>query len=31
MIVNAYLSREHFDDRDGSRPIIALPSYVARW
>jgi tetratricopeptide (TPR) repeat protein len=30
MIVNAYLSREHFDDRDGSCPIIALPSDVAR-
>jgi len=28
--VNAYLSREHFDDRDGSCPIIALPSDVAR-
>jgi TetR/AcrR family transcriptional repressor of nem operon len=30
MIVNAYLSREHFDDRDGSCPIVALPSDVAR-
>jgi TetR/AcrR family transcriptional repressor of nem operon len=30
MIVNAYLSREHFDDRDGSCPVIALPSDVAR-
>lgn len=30
MIVNAYLSREHFQDRDGSCPIIALPSDVAR-
>lgn len=30
MIVNAYLSTEHFDDRDGSCPMIALPSDVAR-
>ena len=30
MIVNAYLSREHLDDRDGSCPIVALPSDVAR-
>jgi TetR/AcrR family transcriptional repressor of nem operon len=30
MIVNAYLSREHFDDRDGSCPMVALPSDVAR-
>jgi TetR/AcrR family transcriptional repressor of nem operon len=30
MIVNSYLSREHFDDRDGSCPIVALPSDVAR-
>ncbi len=30
MIVNAYLSHEHFDDREGSCPIIALPSDVAR-
>jgi AcrR family transcriptional regulator len=30
MIVNAYLSREHFDDRDGSCPLVALPSDVAR-
>jgi hypothetical protein len=30
MIVNAYLSREHFDDREGSCPIVALPSDVAR-
>jgi len=30
MIVNAYLSREHLDDRDGSCPLIALPSDVAR-
>lgn len=30
MIVNAYLSREHFDDRDGSCPVVALPSDVAR-
>jgi TetR/AcrR family transcriptional regulator, transcriptional repressor for nem operon len=30
MIVNAYLSREHFDDRDGSCPMVGLPSDVAR-
>jgi AcrR family transcriptional regulator len=30
MIVNSYLSKEHFDDRDGSCPMIALPSDVAR-
>jgi AcrR family transcriptional regulator len=30
MIVEAYLSREHFDDRDGSCPLVALPSDVAR-
>jgi AcrR family transcriptional regulator len=30
MIVNAYLSREHFEDRDGSCPVVALPSDVAR-
>jgi TetR/AcrR family transcriptional repressor of nem operon len=30
MIVNAYLSQEHFDDRDGSCPMIGLPSDVAR-
>jgi AcrR family transcriptional regulator len=30
MIVNAYLSREHFEDRDGSCPMAALPSDVAR-
>ena len=30
MIVNAYLSRDHFDDRDGSCPLVALPSDVAR-
>lgn len=30
MIVDAYLSEEHFDDRDGSCPMIALPSDVAR-
>ena len=28
MIVDAYLSTEHFDDRDGSCPMIALPSDV---
>ncbi len=30
MIVDSYLSREHFDDRDGSCPMIALPSDVSR-
>jgi AcrR family transcriptional regulator len=30
MIVDAYLSDDHFDDRDGSCPMIALPSDVAR-
>ena len=30
MIVNAYLSREHLDDRAGSCPVVALPSDVAR-
>jgi TetR/AcrR family transcriptional regulator, transcriptional repressor for nem operon len=30
MIVNAYLSREHFEDREGSCPLAALPSDVAR-
>jgi TetR/AcrR family transcriptional repressor of nem operon len=30
MIVDAYLSRDHFDDRDGSCPMIALPSDVSR-
>ena len=30
MIVNAYLSREHFEDRAGSCPLVALPSDVAR-
>lgn len=30
MIVESYLSQEHFDDRDGSCPMIALPSDVAR-
>jgi TetR/AcrR family transcriptional repressor of nem operon len=30
MIVNAYLSGEHVDDRDGSCPLVALPSDVAR-
>jgi AcrR family transcriptional regulator len=30
MIVDAYLSRDHFDDRDASCPMIALPSDVAR-
>jgi hypothetical protein len=30
MIVNAYLSREHVNDREGSCPVVALPSDVAR-
>lgn len=30
MIVDAYLSRDHFDDRDGSCPMIALPSDTSR-
>jgi TetR/AcrR family transcriptional repressor of nem operon len=30
MIVNAYLSKEHFDDREGSCPMIGLPSDAAR-
>jgi len=30
MIVNAYLSKEHFDDRDGSCPMVGLPSDAAR-
>ena len=30
MIINAYLSRDHFDDRAGSCPLVALPSDVAR-
>lgn len=30
MIVDAYLSREHFEDRDGSCPMIGLPSDAAR-
>lgn len=30
MIVNAYLSREHFDDRDGSCPLVGLPTDVSR-
>jgi TetR/AcrR family transcriptional repressor of nem operon len=30
MIVDAYLSDDHFDDRDGSCPMIALPSDVSR-
>jgi AcrR family transcriptional regulator len=29
-IVRAYLSRRHFDDRDGSCPMVALPSDVSR-
>jgi TetR/AcrR family transcriptional repressor of nem operon len=30
MIVNAYLSQEHHDDRDASCPMIGLPSDAAR-
>ena len=30
MIVDAYSSRDHLDDRDGSCPMIALPSDVSR-
>jgi len=30
MIVGAYLSREHLDDRDGSCPLVGLPSDTAR-
>lgn len=30
LIVNAYLSSEHFDDRDGSCPMVGLPSDTAR-
>lgn len=30
MIVDAYLSREHFEDRDGSCPMVGLPSDTAR-
>ena len=30
MIIKAYLSREHFDDRDGSCPMVGLPSDAAR-
>jgi len=30
MIVDAYLSSEHFEDRDGSCPMIGLPSDAAR-
>jgi TetR/AcrR family transcriptional regulator, transcriptional repressor for nem operon len=30
MIMDAYLSREHFEDRDGSCPTLALPSDISR-
>jgi AcrR family transcriptional regulator len=30
MIVDAYLSREHFENRDGSCPMIGLPTDAAR-
>jgi TetR/AcrR family transcriptional regulator, transcriptional repressor for nem operon len=29
-IVNAYLSKQHLEDREGSCPLMALPSDVAR-
>ena len=29
-VINAYLSREHFDDVDGSCPMVTLPGDVAR-
>jgi len=29
-VIEAYLSREHFDDVDGSCPMVSLPSDVAR-
>ena len=29
-VIHAYLSREHFDDVDGSCPLVALPSDVSR-
>ena len=29
-VIHAYLSREHFDDIDGSCPLVALPSDVSR-
>jgi TetR/AcrR family transcriptional regulator, transcriptional repressor for nem operon len=29
MIVNAYLSRAHLDDIEGSCPLIGLPTDVA--
>jgi TetR/AcrR family transcriptional regulator, transcriptional repressor for nem operon len=30
MIIHAYLSKEHLEDRDGSCPLIGLPSDAAR-
>lgn len=30
MIVDAYFSRDHFDDREGCCPLIGLPSDVSR-
>jgi len=30
IIVNAYLSQNHFDDQDGSCPMISVPSEAAR-
>ena len=30
MIMDAYLSKDHLDDRDGSCPTVALPSDVSR-
>jgi len=30
MLVDAYFSRDHLDDREGSCPVIGLPSDVSR-
>jgi hypothetical protein len=30
MILGAYISHEHFEDRDASCPMLALPSDVSR-
>src|SRR5262245_50388689 len=29
-VIQAYLSEQHFEDIDGSCPLVALPSYIAR-
>jgi len=29
-VIQAYLSEQHFEDIDGSCPLVALPSYVAK-